>query len=92
MTEYQRGFEAARRQCLAFAEDRMVTKSVLAGVLPEVDKITGSDIAREHEWFCKGRVSAAERIAADIRAIELSVPDPQPPGGVPTDSFQCGQQ
>lgn len=69
MTDYKRGFEDCRKQCLALAEDRMVSKSILAPVLDVLDDFGGTDMATEHEWFGKGRISAAARIAADIRAM-----------------------
>ena len=68
---YGRGWREARELCLAIAEKRTQGRSVLKGALPVIDAATGSDMATEHEWFVKGRHSAATNIAEDIRSLHV---------------------
>ncbi len=95
-SDYERGFEECRRQCLAYAQERTVSKSVLRPALGAIDDAFGSEMASEHEWFSKGRVSSAKKIAEDIAAMKCPDQDggdePDLGGEFPGDAFQCGQQ
>ncbi len=52
MTDYERGFEEARRQCLAFAEERMKSNSVIADALPAIDDAAGTNMATSLSRRC----------------------------------------
>jgi hypothetical protein len=74
MPTYEQGFKACQELCAAIAELRLQEQSVLANVLPEIDDLTGEDIATQHKWFCKGREMAAANIARDIKNLKPPCP------------------
>jgi hypothetical protein len=72
--DYERGYRDCRDLCAAIAELRLQEQSVLANVFPAIDEFTGEDTATQHEWFCKGRESAAANIARDIKKLKPPCP------------------